>query len=218
MPRITAITPQKKKISRYNIFTDDKFAFGIEAENLLKRNLKIGQELSQEETKKIIKEDKLGSLLNKSLNFLSFRPRSQSEVEDYLAKKIAAAEGVKFSEAKQSVIIIQVVDKLKNYKYLNDYEFAKWLVESRLTSNPKGPKIIAMELKRKKVDQAIIEKVLNSLPNQKELALKSLKKKLEKFNKLTKLDFKKKVYMYLGSRGFDSETIRETIAFLEKKR
>ncbi len=218
MPKITAITSQKKKPSRYNIYLDEKFAFGIETESLLKRNLKIGQDLTQDEVKEITKEDKIGNLVNKSLNFLSYRPRSQSEVEVYLAKKIADAEDVKFSQAKQSPIIIQVIDKLKKYKFINDYEFAKWFVQSRLRTNPKGSKVIIMELRRKKIDQSIIDKVQNTFPDQKSQALKSLKKKLEKFRKFPEPIFKSKVYMYLGSRGFDSETIRETIAFLEKKR
>jgi len=218
VPKITAITLQKKKKARYNVFLDEKFAFGIEAELLLKRNLKIGQGLTQKDLEKITKEDKLGSLINKSLNFLSYRPRSQSEVEDYLAKKIAEAESVKFSDAKHSAIITQVVNKLKKYKYINDYEFAKWFVQSRLKSNPKGSKLIILELKRKKIDPSILEKVQNFFPDQKSQALKALQRRLDRLNKLPKLEFKKKVYMYLGSRGFDSETIRETIAFLEKNR
>ena len=86
MPQITAVIPQKKKSSRHNIFLEGHFAFGIEAENLIKHKLKVGQNLTQEEIKGVVKEDKLGNLLNKSLNFLSYRPRSQKEVENQIPK------------------------------------------------------------------------------------------------------------------------------------
>jgi len=218
VPQITAVTPQKKKPSKYNIFLDGHFAFGIEAESLIKHKLKAGQNLSQEEIKGIIKENKLGNLVNKSLNFLSYRPRSQKEVEDYLAKKIAAAEEIKFSQAKASSLVPEVIAKLKKYKYINDYDFAKWWFESRLKSNPKGPRLIEMELRGKNIDGLIIEKVLKSFSNQKSVALKSLEKKLPRFKKLPEMEFKKKVYAHLLSRGFELEIIQETIAFLTKKR
>lgn len=218
MPQITAVTPQKKKTSRYNIFLDGHFAFGIETENLIKHKLKIDQNLTQEEIQKIVREDKLGNLVNKSLNFLSFRPRSQKEVEDYLAKKIAAAEEVKFNQAKSSGIITEVIAKLKKYKYLNDYDFANWWLESRIKSNPKGPKFIEMELRRKNISREIINKVLRNFPDQKSAALKSLQKKLSRWQKLPAVEFKRKIYTHLASRGFESETIQEIIAFLTKKR
>lgn len=218
MPQISAVTPQKKKSSRYNIFLDGHFAFGIEAESLIKHKLKIGLNLTQEKIKEIVKEDKLGNLVNKSLNFLSYRPRSQKEVEDYLAKKIATLEEVKFSQAKGSSLILEVIAKLKKYKYINDYDFAKWWLNSRLKSNPKGPRLIEMELRNKNIDKQIIERVMSNLSNPKSLALKSLQKKLPRLQKLPIVEFKKKVYMHLASRGFEPETIQETIAFLTKKR
>lgn len=218
MPQITAITPQKKKISRQNVFLDGHFAFGVEDESLIKHNLKVGQNLTQEQIKEIVKEDKLGNLVNKSLNFLSYRPRSQKEVEDYLAKKIALAEEIKFNQAQASSLIPEVISKLKKYKYINDYDFAKWWLESRLKSNPKGPRLIEMELMKKNIDRQVIEKVLGNFPNQRTAAIKSIQKKIPRWQKLPALQFKKKIYMHLAARGFETETIQETIAFLTKKR
>ena len=187
MSTITAISPQKKKSTRYNIFIDGNFAFGIKDENLLKYKLKTGQNLSQDEIKTIIKDEEIGNLMNKSLNFLSFRPRSGSEVEDYLARKLSSAEGIKFAEAKQSPLILEVIAKLKNYKYINDFDFAKWWLESRLKSNLKGPRFIKMELMKKNIDKNIIDKVLESYTNQKSVAQDSLKKKLPKWQKLPEM-------------------------------
>ena len=75
-----------------------------------------------------------------------------------------------------------------------------------------------MELRQKNIEKKIIEEVLKNFSNQKLIALKSLQKKLPRLQKLPPIEFKKKVYMHLASRGFESETIQETIAFLTKKR
>ncbi len=75
-----------------------------------------------------------------------------------------------------------------------------------------------MELRKKHIDREIIEKILKIFSNQKSVALKSLEKKLPRFKKLPAIEFKKKVYAHLLSRGFESEIIQETIAFLTKKR
>ena len=75
-----------------------------------------------------------------------------------------------------------------------------------------------MELREKNIDRQIIEKVLNNFSNPKSVALKSLQKKLPRLQRLPAMEFKKKVYTHLASRGFEPETIRQTIAFLTKKR
>lgn len=45
MPNITKITTQKKRKDRYNIFVDEKYAFSVDEEVLLKFQLKKGMEL-----------------------------------------------------------------------------------------------------------------------------------------------------------------------------
>ena len=87
MPQITSIEPQKKRSGRFNIFLDGEFAFGIDENVLVKNAIKKGQELSNVQIAKIIKDNELAKLFDKSLRFLSYRPRSEKETVDYLAKK-----------------------------------------------------------------------------------------------------------------------------------
>lgn len=218
MPQITAISPQKKKSGRFNLFLDGKFALGIEGETLLAEGLKIGKVLSPEEISKIFKKEQGTKLLDLATNFLSFRPRSEKEVRDYLIKKISIRENIKFSEARESPLIDQVIAKLTKYKYLNDLEFAKWFLASRTSSHPKGLALIKLELKRKGITQEIIDKVSTSSPNEQNLARRAVEKKIKRWQTLPVLEFKKKYYQYLASRGFDFDTIRETFAFFARKR
>ncbi len=218
MPTITSIEPQKKKDNRFNIFLDGHFAAGISDLTLLKNSLKVGKVLTEEEFTKIIAREQLAKLMDLATNFLGFRPRSEKEVSDYLAKKISERENIKYREARQSPLIVKVISTLKKYKYLNDLEFAKWWTESRKRTRPKGQALIKLELKRKGISQNIIEKVLTKSSGEVELAKGALQKKLKRWHNLSSFDLKKKVYQYLASRGFDFETIREVFANLPKKR
>lgn len=217
MPQITDVSPQKRNKDKLNIFLDGKFAFSVSLENLVKKNLKVGKILTLDEISKILQIEKGQSLLDKTINFLSFRPRSEKETRDYLAKKIAHDNGVSFFQAKNSKQIEKTIAKLKKYNYLNDLEFAKWWLLSRSSSNPKGINVIKMELRQKGISQELIEKVLINTPNQLSLAKKIITKKQKYWQKLTPFEQKRKIYTYLAARGFDRDTIEDIIAIIGKK-
>ena len=217
MPLITSIEPQKKRKNRFNIFLDEEFGFAADENVLLKYNLKISQSLTQSQIEKLIKENELGKLMDQSLRFLSYRPRSEKEVVDYLIGKISQKENIKYSQAKESPLIKQVVLKLKKYKYLDDFEFANWLVRSRIRSKPQGLSLVKFDLEKKGIDDEIINSIIAKYPDQTVLAKRAIEKKLANWQKLPKGYFKKKIYQYLASRGFNFETIGEVFANLEKK-
>lgn len=216
MPRVTSIKPQKRK-DRLNVFLEEKFAFGVGLQVLLSENIKVGSTLGEEEIKKILKKENLSKLFDSSLKILSARPRSEKEIKDYLAQKIAKTSNVKFSQAKESVLITQIIAKLKNQKFVNDLEFAKWWATAR-TRQLKGPRLIRVELIKKGIDRQIIDNILLGFKNTKGQAIKALEKKLKIWRNLPKDKFREKVHRYLASRGFDWETIKETFAFFEKSR
>ncbi len=218
MPQITAIESQKKQKARFNIYHDGKFAFGLSGQTLLENNLKIGQDLSLDTIQKIISKEDLSKLTDKTLRFLSVRPRSQKEVSDYLVKKIATQEKIKFNQARQSPLVEKILAKMKKYQYINDQEFARWLVKSRIRSNPRGPRALKIELSRYGVEKETIEKALSKFPNEVVIAEGAIQKKLKSWQKLSNLELKKKVYQYLASRGFDYEAIKDIFAQIAKKR
>lgn len=216
MPQITSIEPQKRK-ERFNVFLDGAFAFGASRETLLENNLKIGQDLEDTQIKKILKGEQLVKLLNLALNYLSYRQRSEKEVTDYLVGKIVKIENIPQKLARESLLISTIVARLKNYKYLDDLEFAKSWVESRLRSKPRGTRLIKLELLKKGIKGEIIGRVISTNLDEVDLARKAIEKKLKNWQKLTDLEFKKKVYSFLLSRGFTFDTVKKTIAILNQK-
>lgn len=227
MPQITSITEQKanlkrrqkEKDRRFNIFLDGKYSFSVGEENLLKFKVMEYKILTQDEINSIKGEENQSKLLDRAVNFLSYRPRSEKEVKDYLIKTISKAEKLKWNEARESSLPDIVIEKLRKYGYINDVEFAKWWIESRTKAKPKGRKLIELELKGKGVDSNLIVKLLpNKSKTDINLALKVLEKKKTKLSKLQPREVQKKVFNYLAYRGFDIDTIKETFAIYSKKR
>lgn len=216
MPQVTAIEPQKKS-GRFNVFLDNQFGFAIDENNLAQSHLKIAKVLTKEQIDTFTTKNQIGKLTDQSLRFLSYRPRSVKEVADYLAKKIATSENIKFRQAQESPQIKKIITKLKKYNYLNDVDFTKWLVSSRARSHTKGLSHMRLELKAKGVDPEIIEITLEELVNESQLAKAALSKKVKKWHNLSGLELKKKVYQYLSSHGFSYDTIKEAFANHQKK-
>jgi regulatory protein len=209
MPEITAIEPQKKKKDRVNIYLDGQFAFGLSFQQFADANLKVGQEITQDEINKLIKLSEFGKIFDKTLKFLSFRPRSKWEIENYLKNKKAGTE-----------VENKVLAKLEKLGLVNDLEFANWWIENRLKFRPRGPVILKSELIKKGIDREIIDQILEKIDDQSqhELALKIAQKQAQKFKNLDKSKFFQKMAGFLGRRGFSWEITKAVIDSVLEKR
>jgi len=138
---------------------------------------------------------------NKCLHFLSFRPRSEKEIRDYLAKKKVSEE-----------VSQKIIAKLKEYKFVDDFEFTKWWIEQRTRIKPKSWWTIKFELKQKGISSELIENSEIETPNDLETAKKLAEKKLRSIsNKEDKQKTKEKLGRFLASKGFDWGIIRKSI-------
>jgi regulatory protein len=209
MPSITAIEPQKKKPDRFNVFVDGKFRFGLDAETLVGSGLRVGQEISEKEIEKLVLENETNKLMEKALRFLSFRPRSERELYDYLRRKFSKRI-IDTIDAPDT--IDTVIDRLKHLGYVDDLKFSQWWVEQRQTHRPRGRQLIKNELYQKGISQETINQVL---PEDEESevgrALQTAKKKLRSYKNLPTPEFKQKMSQYLSRRGFDWETTKEVV-------
>ncbi|HBB76530.1 MAG: hypothetical protein A2186_00725 [Candidatus Levybacteria bacterium RIFOXYA1_FULL_41_10] len=137
-----------------------------------------------------------------ALRFLSYRPRSEKEVIDYLKKK-------RIHES----IIDRIIKSLKEKKFLNDIEFAEWWIEQRTGNRPKSFRIIKMELRNKGIGRDIVdglsEKVDKNLDEKS--ALKLLDKHIKRFEKLSTKEVYRKLFQLLARRGFDFDLIKKVI-------
>lgn len=135
----------------------------------------------------------LSSLLTPNSNILSSR-QLEFLMEEKDIQKI-------FTIAKNNAI-----EFLKKYNYINDLDFAKWLVEQR-SKQGKGKLFIKQDLFKKGVLPDIINSVLSSIDSESSITL-VYKKALRKYLSETDVYKKKqKIYRYLLSKGFSYEEI-----------
>ncbi len=200
MPQITAIKPQEKRKNRFNVYLDGQFAFAISNELLVKEGLKVGQELSSEEREELIAKDRLGKAQEQIYRFLSYRPRSEKEIYDYLGKKELK------DEEKEKII-----KKLKEEKLIDDLEFASWFLEQRQTFRPKGSYALRQELRQKGIGEKIIDQVLPNKEEELSLAKKALVKAEKKYASFLGREKKEKLMAYLRRRGFSWEVIKKAV-------
>lgn len=216
MPQITNITRQKKA-KRFNIFIDDVYSFSVDEFNLLKYQLKVGQKVTDTLIDQIITKEKFSYFLDLTLGFLGVRPRSKKEIADYLLKKISLKESVNFSDAKNSPIIVKIIQRLSKYDYVDDNAFAMWYLQSK-SKKAKSLRLVKNELKAKGVSADILENIRRSSSEEVKTAIASVEKKLQSWKKLNASEYKKKFFRHLSFRGYDYETIKEAFAFFKEKR
>lgn len=157
--------------------------------------------------------DQFEKFYDKALRFLSFRPRSEKEVRDNLQKK-SFGRGSGSSESSDELISL-VVQKLKEKKFINDREFAKWWIEQRTLVKPTGKRLIKIELNKKGIDKDLIDEIFAELEsmvvNELEMARKLVQRKIEKYKGMDRQKIYQRLGGFLGRRGFDYDTIKEVL-------
>lgn len=200
MPIITSIKAQKNQ-KRVNIYLDNSFGFGLDLENLMKLQLKVNQELSEEEKNEIVKKGELQKSFDKTLRFVMTRPRSFKEVKDYFKRKEI-----------DSSLHQNILDRLIKLELLNDQKFAKWWVEQRLEFKHKSKKDITFELRQKGVDTNIIKNVLeDSEIDELKIVKELISKKEYKWKRYEESERKQKITQYLAGKGFSWDVISQVI-------
>jgi regulatory protein len=193
--RITALEYQKRNRDRVSVFLDGRFAFGLPA--FVAAGLRKGQVLSDVEIEALQEEGTIESGYQRTLGFLSFRPRSRAEIEAYLQKR-----GI--PEAQAEVIM----ERLERGGFVNDVAFAQFWVENRERFRPRGPRALRYELRNKGISNDIIEQVL-AYVDVSDGAYRSASKKARQMGQLDRQTFVRKIVEYLARRGFDYEVARE---------
>jgi regulatory protein len=148
----------------------------------------------------------LEKFYNKALKFLSYRPRSEKEIIDKLKTKKAPEDVIK-----------KVIKKLKEYKFVDDLEFARWWVEQRTTINLKAWRVIKFELKQKGIGEEIIQDSEIKAKDDLRIAQKLALKRMERYKNIDKKEARLKLMRYLASRGFNYDIIKQSIDEIFKK-
>ncbi len=188
MPKITSISIQTKNKERCNLFVDGEFFAGISSLTLLKSRIKVGDEIDENSLKVLLEESERVQAFNKAVDYVSKTIKTKRQVKEYLLRK-----------GYDEQIVWYCIDKLKEYKYIDDGEYSKRYISS--CSKNQGKRLIEYKLMAKGVRKEDIEQAYNEVDvdakeNAKVVAEKHLKNK-----ELTKENMAK-TYRYLIGRGF----------------
>ena len=202
---ITALRFQKRDTERVNLFLDGAYAFPLPAVDAAQ--LKIGQQLSDQEIEDLKAADLRSRGYNRALRFLAVRPRSQAEVRRNL-QAFRPRDGRCLSETQIELIIA----KLHEQQYLDDREFARFWVEQRNRFRPVAPRALQYELRQKGVNDSVAQELINELSDAASACEAAARSRLYRWQEETnpKL-FRKKMGGFLQRRGFDWDVTQDVI-------
>jgi regulatory protein len=148
----------------------------------------------------------LQDCLDVAYRYLSYRPRSEGEIRQQLRRRGFVNE---VTEA--------AIAKLREQNLSDDFAFAQFWKDNRLSFRPKSKRLIKKELRDKKVAAQIIEQVTNDIDDE-EIAYKLGSGRLPALTSLDYPDFYRRLSSYLAYRGFNYEVIRDTVTRLWREK
>lgn len=196
MGRITDITKQKRNKTRVNIFIDGEFVCGLDEVAAAASRVKIGDEITAEELKALVKNSELNSAFERAVGYLSLSPRARKEIDKYLRDKGYERE-----------VINETLEKLDNYHYIDDYGYAQSYIKSK--SKKYGSFRLAAELKKKGIAQSIIDELLDDGGGD-----DGVTEVAKKYLRSHSACDKQKLKRFLAGRGFSWDSISTAVSRL----
>ncbi len=202
MPVITDIQQQKRAVTRYSIYLDGEYGFSLTDLELSTSGLRVGRALTPEEVAVWEAQSIEGKAYNAALRYLSYRPRSRREVQDYLITKY-----------EESAVIDRVLVRLEALGLINDTAFAAIWIENRQMLKPRSRRRLAQELAQKGLNREVIEGALTEIDDAaQDSVLEQLITKKRRLSSYQDID---KLTAYLARQGFEYDQIKKALRRLD---
>jgi len=206
MSKITAIRIGGGRTKRAAVSLDGRFAFSLSAEVAASQKLKTGQELSEGQVEALLEADKSHHCLESALSYLSYRPRSEAEVRQRLKRHGFAGDSIEGALA-----------KLKERGLVDDTAFAHFWKENRDSFNPRSQRLIRLELGRKGIASATVDRVVSDADDS-DNAYRAARRKARSLQATDYSDFRRRLGEYLRRRGFSYDVINRTVSRMWQER
>ena len=196
MIRISKIEVQKNHKDRVNIFVDDEYYTSMFLDTAVKYGIKKDIEIDEDDLKKYLIESEQNLAFNKAFKYMDTALKTSKQMREYLKKK-----------GYDNLIIDNVIEKLKEYKYIDDRLFAESYVNTYKSKY--GKAMLKNKLLQKGVSKEIAEEFLGDFESNEEVIDKLLRKKIG--GKVLDNELKVKCVRFLASRGFSFDEINSAI-------
>ena len=147
--------------------------------------------------------------MNRAVKLLAAKPRSIGELRKRLLEKMWTNEE----------IVDRVIEKLKEYNYLDDQQFARSLALSKLRQKPQGKRRLQQSMSQKKLEKDVMDEAIQSafekMPESELIGL-TIEKRLRIKGKPETREDTKKFYDHLLRQGFGFDLIRDKMCEIGK--
>jgi regulatory protein len=196
--KITALKAQKRDPNRINVYLEGEFAFGIA--RIIAAWLHVGQELDEAKIEEMMRQDQHEKAYTTALHLLSYRPRSEYEIQVKLSQKGYSNDEIE-----------QVIARLRTAGLVSDGNFGRAWVENRSAFRPRSQRLLAMEMRRKGLSDEVIQEALVESEPDEVLAYQAAVRQARKLAGLDWQAFRERLSSYLLRRGFQYETVRTAV-------
>lgn len=195
-----------KKMSRgrYKVFFDNNLSIIFYEDIILKHNLLLKKEITEDELDKIVIDNNEYSSYDMALEYISRKLRCEKEIREYLKKKNIDEKSIE-----------DTIKKLKNNKLLDEITYIKAYSYDKFNLNNYGPNKIKKELNNLGFDLNLInDNVLIDQDDINDKLEKLIDKKIKSMKNYSGNILKNKIIYYFCEQGYSKENI---VDILDKK-
>ena len=194
--RIEKYELTKKNI--YNVYLSNGEVLELNGKVITDNELLIKKDIDNELYDKLKRDNTICILVDTSVKYIDRRLRSINELRDYLKNK-----------EEDTIIIEEVIDKLIDYKYLDDDRFTKAFIKDKLNFTNWGDYKIKNELKRLGVNEEINYNNISNIDDNifYERINKIIDKDISINKKYSGIKLKNKIYNHLLTLGYSKEKV-----------
>lgn len=200
MSQITDIKVAKGKKARRHIYIDDGFVCTLDEFTVFKHRLNVGQEITITDLEQITFESEAGVAFELAVNLISKTPKTRKQVYDYLRGKGYLPK-----------LCNNVIEKLAEYRYINDEEYARMYVNTYCGKY--GKLKMRFMLASKGIPPQTIETVIAEMSPQDDTIYEFAKKYMK--NKEFDSQNYAKLCRFLSGKGFEWTEINEAVGLLK---
>lgn len=189
----------EKLKNKYRLYLSNGKSLFISENTLIKFGLVKKIDLTPTMLKEIIQAENKEGAFNRALYYLNFGLRSEYEIRKYLLEKEFLEEYIDYA-----------LEKLKEYKYINDDYYAEVVTRDYFTLKRKGPSWIRRKLQEKHIDSEYIEKHIANICTEEsnyDNVYYLIEKEFSKKNEPQKKKFQK-ITTKLNTNGYSFDIIR----------
>jgi len=195
----------KKKNNDVEILFEDGSTIIVDYNVVVSNGIRKNDNLSEEKIKYLLDRSEINKIKKYAFRFLGIRNHSSFEIKLKLLKK-------NFPKELVDIAVKELIDNA----FINDRNYALQYLEEKIAKGKSGPNKIKSELIKRGISREIIKEIFTQVDNSYSLetAFKLALKKLKSLKETDITKSKQKIFLFLHSKGFDTEVISKVLSKL----